>query len=292
MCPCSVVYSIKFLLRAESPRDYTDLLLSWKHIPNVCIYDFARGLATHANLRNPENVLFTPHEGRLLEPTADNIRLAKEGHVKVDLPWLKEKKQLPDTGGHPLTGSSEHYVLYDKFHEDNTKDASDVLRRIELVPQLAGWVNSQAAEQLFSDMKKNNYFLNVMTPSAHIILMRNILHHYNTSVNKRFEKMYRTLTMDITLNMNGQAVMGSPENLCGEHCERRTKASLLRPCRETWTLPGHPLQEELIDYILDDSKPAEELIIKDGHTCLTRDNMQTLGQQREMDSMVCAGLGQ
>ena len=208
MCPCSVVYSIKFLLRAESPRDYTDLLLSWKHVPNVCIYDFARGLATHANLRNPENVLFTPHEGCLLEPTADNIRPAKEGHVKVDLPWLKEKKQLPDAGGHPLTGSSQHYVLYDKFHEDNTKDASDVLRRIELVPQLAGWVNSQAAEQLFSDMKKNNYFLNVMTPSAHIFLMRNILHHYNTSVNKRFEKMYRTLNVDITLNMNGQAVMG------------------------------------------------------------------------------------
>ncbi|KAM3868918.1 uncharacterized protein ACN63O_006274 [Diretmus argenteus] len=44
-----------------------------------------------------------------------------------------------------------------------------------------------------------------------------------------------------------------------------------------------------IDYILDDSKPAEELIIKDGHTCLTRDNFRTLGQQREMDSMVGNG---
>ena len=143
MCPCSVVYSIKFLLRGESPQDYTDLLLSWKHVPNVCIYDFARGLAIHGNVRvslqNQENILFTPHEGRLLEPTADNIRLAKEGRVKVDLPWLKEK-QLPDAGGHPLTGSSHHYVLYDKFHEDNTKDEKDVLRRIELVPQLAGWV--------------------------------------------------------------------------------------------------------------------------------------------------------
>ncbi|ROL50299.1 HMG domain-containing protein 3 [Anabarilius grahami] len=34
LCPHGVVYSIKFNLRAESPRDFADLLLSWKHIPN------------------------------------------------------------------------------------------------------------------------------------------------------------------------------------------------------------------------------------------------------------------
>ncbi len=39
LCPHGVVYSIKFNLRAESPRDFADLLLSWKHIPNVSIYD-------------------------------------------------------------------------------------------------------------------------------------------------------------------------------------------------------------------------------------------------------------
>ncbi|XP_077083469.1 HMG domain-containing protein 3-like [Siphateles boraxobius] len=47
LCPHGIVYSIKFNLRAESPRDFADLLLSWKHFPNVCVYDFARGLATH-----------------------------------------------------------------------------------------------------------------------------------------------------------------------------------------------------------------------------------------------------
>lgn len=45
-----VAYSVKFSLRAESPRDFADLLLSWKHLPNITVYDFARGLATHANL--------------------------------------------------------------------------------------------------------------------------------------------------------------------------------------------------------------------------------------------------
>ncbi len=49
MCPSGGVYSLKFNMRAESPRDYIDSLLSWQHLPNVTIYDFARGLATHGN---------------------------------------------------------------------------------------------------------------------------------------------------------------------------------------------------------------------------------------------------
>ncbi len=77
-----MVYSIKFNLRAESPRDYADILLSWKHFPNVSIYDFARGLATHTNLREPEKFTFSPHEGRLAEATTDNLQLAGEGKLK------------------------------------------------------------------------------------------------------------------------------------------------------------------------------------------------------------------
>lgn len=121
MCPCGIVYSIKCCLRAESPRDFADVLLSWKHIPNVVIYDFARGLATHTNLRYPETLIFTPHEGRLADPTDGNIKMAKEGKLKISLPWLSIKKQVPDSHGHPITGSPEHYVLNDKFHEDNSK---------------------------------------------------------------------------------------------------------------------------------------------------------------------------
>ncbi len=41
MCLCGIVYSLKCNLRAESPGDIADLLLSWKHIPNVIMYDFA-----------------------------------------------------------------------------------------------------------------------------------------------------------------------------------------------------------------------------------------------------------
>ncbi|XP_050973526.1 uncharacterized protein LOC127169897 [Labeo rohita] len=109
--------SLKCNLRAESPRDFVDLLFSWKHMPNIIIYDFARGLATHANLRAPESIPIRPYEGRLAEPTQENITLARSGNLKVSLPWLEEKKSTSDPHGHPLTGSSDHYVLSDRFHE-------------------------------------------------------------------------------------------------------------------------------------------------------------------------------
>lgn len=211
MCPCAVVYSIKFNLRAESPRDYADILLSWKHFPNIAIYDFARGLATHTNLREPENLPFSPHEGWLAESTADNLQLAAEGRLKVSLPWLKTKRTDADANCHPITGSSDHYTLYNVFHERNTKDAKDAFRRIALVPELAGWVNSQCAEQLFSDMRKNNYFLNTLTPSEHIFMLRNILHHYNTKCNNKTKtSMQKVVGKDVQLQLdhNGQIVIG------------------------------------------------------------------------------------
>lgn len=208
-CPCSVVYGVKFNLRAESPRDFTDMLLSMKHFPNVTLYDFARGLATHANVREPG--IFRPHQGRLLEPTASNIALASSGQAKVSLPWLALRKEVPDVDGHPISGSADHYALYDRFHEGNTKDARDVLRRVDLVPEICGWVNSQTAEQLFSDMRKNNYFLNMMSPSSHIFLMRNILLHRNTINNSATIQKMRTMLgpgVDIQFNTNGQTVLG------------------------------------------------------------------------------------
>lgn len=139
--------------------------LSFKHFPNINIYDFARGIATHThtNLRKPECVPFRPYEGRLKEPTPENIKLAVEGKLKVNLLWLKEKKDNVDPDCYPVTGSAEHYALYNLFQEKNTKDARDELCKIQTVPELADWVNGQCAEQLFSDTRKNNYLLNTLS---------------------------------------------------------------------------------------------------------------------------------
>ncbi len=112
--------------------------------------------------------------------------------------------------GHPLTGSSEHYVLSDRFHENNTKDSRDKLRKIQLVPELAGRVNSQCAEQLFSQMRKNNYFLNVMKPTNHVFLMRNLLHHYNVAINNKFADQLTKHVgcTQVVLDKHGQALSG------------------------------------------------------------------------------------
>ncbi|XP_051774898.1 uncharacterized protein LOC114664888 [Erpetoichthys calabaricus] len=205
ICPCGVVYSVKFNIRAESPRDYADMLLSWMHIPNVVVYDFARGLVNHCKLREPEKPLFNPNEGRLAEATCDNIEMTVKENLKINLPWLNAKKVTPDSNGHPVTGSAEHYALYDTFHQYNTKDEKNVLRRISLVPELQGWINSQRAEQLFAEMRKNNYFLNMLSPSAHVFLMRSIIHQHNQKALAELRKICPG--SKITFDSTGKAVL-------------------------------------------------------------------------------------
>ena len=75
-CPHGIVYSLKFNLQTESPRDFSDLLLSWKHFPNVCLYDSAHGLATHTNSRVPDDPPFHPHDGKPVPPTEENVARA------------------------------------------------------------------------------------------------------------------------------------------------------------------------------------------------------------------------
>ncbi|KAM9700009.1 HMG domain-containing protein 3-like [Menidia menidia] len=324
-CPCAVVYAVKFNIRAESPRDYADILLSFKHFPNITLYDFARGLATHTNQRVPET--FRPHGGRLCEPSDGNIAQAAQGELKVNLPWLKQKQKVPDPDGHPLTGSSAHYALYDRFHEDNTKDKRDVLRKMELSPEICGWVNSQTAEQLFSGMRRNNHFLNMMTPSSHVFLMRNILHHYNCFKNAAvMDNLKKSLGQEVTLNSYGQAVLGSqstdlstnqdrlteaatleagvqhlPDDCtrevktvdpvkagmpCGPHCAVLMTVASIEAKRSCWSLALHHDQEKVLSYVLDTDKPPNEILVRCSNSCLTRSDFQTLGLQQQMDSTI------
>lgn len=111
MCPCGIINSIKFNVRAAGPRDYLDKLLSFKHFPNVVIHDFARGLATQTDLREPVKIPFRPNVGRLSDATPENLKSAQKGDLKVNLPWLKVKTELADSNAHPSTGSAEHYAL-------------------------------------------------------------------------------------------------------------------------------------------------------------------------------------
>ncbi|XP_066514104.1 HMG domain-containing protein 3-like [Hoplias malabaricus] len=184
-CPHGVVYSFKFNLWRESPRDFADLLLSWKHLPNVCVYDFASELATHTNLRVPSPIPFWPFEGRLAESTPESLRSAQLKKLQISLPWLSEKCENPEPNGHPLTGSSQHFLLCDTLRETNTKHPQDVLKRTELVPELRWMLNSKIVSKLFSAMQKNDYFLKNMAASTQMFAMRSIIHHRNTATNTR-----------------------------------------------------------------------------------------------------------
>uniref|UniRef100_A0A8C9Z7V2 HMG domain-containing protein n=1 Tax=Sander lucioperca TaxID=283035 RepID=A0A8C9Z7V2_SANLU len=268
MCPCGVLYSLKFNIRAEGPRDFADMLLSWKHMPNISVYDFARGLVNHTNVRVPENPPFQPNEGRLAPPTPENIQAAKNRTLKTHLPWLLEPNtENFEHDSHPVTKSSQHYVLCDKLHEGNSKDEKDILRRIEHVPELAGQLNSQVAEQFFAKMRKNNYFINNMSPSAHIFLVRNIVHHHNGWREERqtIEKMKRNVrNVSITLDTLGKAVAGN-------------------------------ISITVLKYVLDPKRNPDETIIRAQFTkvqqvTLQRRDLLTLGLARELEATVSTTL--
>ena len=117
-CPHGIVYALKFLLRAQSPRDYVDILFSMKVQPNIVILDIAPMVATSGNNWKPG--MCNPNLGWLACPSGDNISLASSGRLIVDLPWL----ECP---------TKEHYCLFDTFREINTSKKSEILRRVKFV---------------------------------------------------------------------------------------------------------------------------------------------------------------
>lgn len=170
-------------------------------------------MVAHVIVRLPDNSLFQPFGGRLAEPTNENVEAAGKGNLKVHPPCLDNKLENTEKKwlSYPITGPREHY---DKFHQGNTKDPQDVLRRIQIVPQLQATLSSQVADQLFSSLKKTHYFLNDMGPSAYIFLMRNILEHRNNSHNEKLLKRQLTSGLQlqhlhkITLSNLGQVIFG------------------------------------------------------------------------------------
>ncbi|XP_053289770.1 uncharacterized protein LOC128450385, partial [Pleuronectes platessa] len=293
-CPCGVVFSVKFNLRAESPRDFVDLLLSWKHLPNVAVYDYARGLALHANHRQPG--IFAPFQGGLLDPTPENVKQASEGKVHVSLPWLKFQKKPADKDGHPLTGSSQYFALNDVFHQGNSKDQCEVLRKLELVPELAGLINSQCAEQLFSGMRKNNYFLNQTTPSTHIFLQRNILHHYNMARNQTIKNQYsKIVPLDVSLQFDthGRVVLAhSPSAAMStgsygkEQEDSHEYESEVEMQCDTLGMGKNKKTLKSLSHVLDETKSHTQHLAMVNNIILTRFDFWTLGLQQDMEGTI------
>ncbi|XP_077969268.1 HMG domain-containing protein 3-like [Styela clava] len=151
VCPHGIVHAIKFVLRAESPRDFVDILLSMKNQPNITVIDMANMLVVaHGNKRKDR--MFHPSNGMVVEPTDENIRLADKGSLRISLPWVFKDGANPSStsNAHPITGSSVRMCLFDTFHQTNVTKKREILRRVGHIAELRGILNTQVAEQLFS----------------------------------------------------------------------------------------------------------------------------------------------
>lgn len=212
-CEHGVVYALKFVLRSESPRDFVDLLLSMKHQPTVVILDMAHMVVAHGNKRKKD--MFSPFKGMVVDSTAENIKRAENGEIGISLPCLgkrsveqKEQKEQANKELHPITGSSRHLCLFDRFHEKNSKAEQEILRRVRLVKELKGTINTQLEEQLYSTYKYDSRFLNKMQPINHVFLFRSIIDNYNSSKNAvLIEELKRSFRHELMIDENGSVLI-------------------------------------------------------------------------------------
>ena len=145
---------------------------------------------------------FSPNLGRLFPATRDNLASAELGVLEKQLPWIHNEGvpslpylDRPDREVdsefydrvHPVTQVSDRYSLSDRFHERNSSQKRALLRRVTLVPQLNGIINTEAEEQLHSLIDRFNYSLNTMKPINHLFMMRLRVHLHNSAVNSTFK---------------------------------------------------------------------------------------------------------
>ena len=149
-----------FLLKPESARDYGDMILNFNNPPSIVISDIPHMVASHVNKRMQQD-FFNPHCGRVVEPTERNILKAENNDLSVSINWLNKRSEaaikglkVDGTSIHPITLTTQRLSLYDNFHQSNTKQKKEFLRRTGQVKELAG-VNSETAEQTNSFLKNS-----------------------------------------------------------------------------------------------------------------------------------------
>ena len=221
------------MLRSESPRDYVDILRSMKYRPTINIADIAHNIAKIGN--RIEKGFFSPDEGRLTEPDEEKILAAQQGRLQVSMPMLDDDRPVVtnDPSVHPITGSSCHYMLFDWFHQSNTKVPVEALRRASAVKELRGIVNTQAAEQLHRDKSRDVYFFNQMKPFNHVFTFKLITHLKNQLRNKKILEGMRKHVSEVGLNQLGQIIdMKSTCNNPSVSLPNTDKTVSIKPCHK------------------------------------------------------------
>jgi hypothetical protein len=129
-----------------------------------------------------------------------NRKAANKEQLLISIPGLKEgeygdamdveiaeKKKL-----HPVSKMNICLSLSDRLHHKNLTVQSDKLfRNIDLLEELTD-TNTQVCEQLFQELRKDVYFMNMMTPKHYAFVIRLMLHLKNEVTNgKIIERMHK-----------------------------------------------------------------------------------------------------
>ncbi len=178
---------MKCNLRAEGPSDYDDMTKSMGYPPVYNFIDMASQVASYTNRRTPG--FYCPYDGRVAEPSEENIQAAIAGTLKVNAEDLVDRENpLSPHCLNPQHNTTSCLCLFDKFHEGNSSYEEDYLRRLRNIPALNGEVNTSAAEQGNWRSRQANYFLNMMNFRNHVFWKLIIEDLNNRKINKRLSK--------------------------------------------------------------------------------------------------------
>ena len=182
-CTHGIVYGLKILLKAESPNDYADLVLSMAHNPQILICDMPDRVARCIHERNSS--LLRPNFGMLVSPSASNLQLVNDGLLEVELDFLDDEYDETHTG----PGLNKMFVLFDESHKINTYKKSEQLRNVKLVTNFPK-INKEIYEGFKNIIGRDNYYLKDMTIRNHIFDLRLAIHLHNEDKNITNMKMH------------------------------------------------------------------------------------------------------
>ena len=163
-CQHGSTYNSKILLLPEGTSDYAQTIMSMDVLPTIVISDIAHILSRHTNLNYGLDI-FWPWDGRISDPdNKPRTEDIKGGRSKVNFDFIPRasafKKDEHDRrlSPHPMTGHTSRLSIFDRFHETGQKGST--LRRMGNIEGFVGRVNTQAAEQANSVLKKKGWFMN------------------------------------------------------------------------------------------------------------------------------------
>ena len=199
-CTHGFVYYLNFLKFKESARDYVDGILSFKRFPTVFICDIAGQVASHLSNRTESKYFQDDLLGRLERVTDENMEDAEGKTLEVEPDWIRLLKvasareknvDLEDdrfTARHPITNTSQRFILYDRFHQKNQTRREELLRSLDICPELRALINSSASEQFNRCLKNILYSTNELKQSTFLFMVRTYVKMRNMKINNAFTR--------------------------------------------------------------------------------------------------------